>query len=99
MGEFDPNIFPIPSWVLNSQALPIDNHTVICPGPKPQDPPLASPTSTEAKIAGTASAQLSESEPTTADKDFFMALTCLAARRSKDPHRQVRIFMQRNTIQ
>ena len=31
------------------------------------------------------------SEPTPADKDFFMALACLAARRSKDPYRQVNI--------
>lgn len=69
LGEFDPNIFPIPSWSLNSQDLPAEKHTAVCP-----DPALAS-----------------SSDPMTADKDFFMALACLAARRSKDPHRQVNI--------
>ena len=85
---------------MNPQALPVDKHTVICPEPKScdQNPPPASPIGTEANIADTTSTQLSGTEPTTADKDFFMALACLAARRSKDPHRQVRIFMQRNTI-
>ena len=37
-------------------------------------------------------APASSSETTTADKDFFMALACLAARRSKDPSRQVTIY-------
>ena len=40
----------------------------------------------------------SSSEPTTADKDFFMALACLAARRSKDPNRQVTAYHHNNYI-
>jgi hypothetical protein len=68
LDEFDPNIFPIPSWCLNPQDLPVDHEKhAVCPMPR----------------------DVSSSEPTTADKDFFMALACLAARRSKDPNRQV----------
>ena len=70
LGDFDPNIFPIPSSCLNPQDMP--DHA------KCQDPaPLALTPSPESM---------------TADKDFFMALACLAARRSKDPSRQVIVY-------
>ena len=71
---------------MNSQALPVERHVVKCPKPVA----LASSTATEFNTEGAATVG-TPSEPTIADKDFFMALACLAARRSKDPHRQVNI--------
>ena len=90
LGDFDPNIFPIPSWALNPQDWPVEEHTVKCPGPQALSPESRSDTEPVAS-ANTQQPARSESGSTTADKNFFMALACLAARRSKDPHRQVRI--------
>ena len=70
LGDFDPNIFPIPSSCLNLQDLPDHAIKAKCPAPAPL-------------------ALTSSPESMTADKDFFMVLACLAARRSKDPSRQV----------
>ena len=100
LSDFDPVIVPIPSSCLYPQDLLVVKHdTAMCP--TPQSLALA-PSITECDTANTEttatiSTQLSESELSanpevlTADKDFFMALACLAARRSKDPHRQVNI--------
>ena len=90
--NFDPNIFPI-----SLSALYPHDYTKKkkekCPEPKPLSEATSAAANTEPNAGSVAtSTQLPEgggSEPTMADKDFFMALACLAARRSKDPHRQV----------
>ena len=78
LGDFDSDIFPIPSSCLNPQDLALRDHAK-CPG-------LAH------------LALISSSDPTIADKDFFMALACLAARRSKDPSRQVTTYQHNYNI-
>ena len=91
LGEFDPNIFPIPSAALNPHDRPQEKQ-IKCPEPVPA-------THTESTVSKPHASQ--NTEPTPADKDFFMALACLAARRSKDPHRQVHtelIVMQLCTV-
>jgi hypothetical protein len=93
-SDFDPSIYPIPTY---PQALSPEKPTAVCPTPEPAATAAGdkdSVTESDTRAAATVStdSELSESEPTTDDKDFFMALACLAARRSKDPSRQVTAY-------